>query len=131
MFKIRLCEEIVISLYYKTKVMEGIILNSCKPFNGDFSPNYIFEIRPEDKVTNKDCVGRDLPAMWVDERIDPKSLPNNLVAFYLRYNGESEDTYLVYPVPRACDFAATLIVERNSKSHKALIGSYIIDERYY
>lgn len=110
---------------------EYIILNHCVPFKETVEWNYKFEIRAEDKQDNVGDVGRDLMAMWVDERIDPDSLPQNLVAFYLRYNGEDLYSYLVYPEPRACDFAATLIVERDSLAHKALTGAYVIDERYY
>lgn len=110
---------------------EMIVLNHCKPFKGEVEMNYKFEIRADDKEFNEQDVGRDLMAMWVDERIDPASLPKNYVAFYLRYNGESLYTYLVYPEPAACDFAATLIVERGSQAHRALTGAYVIDERYY
>lgn len=113
--------------------MEYIILNHCVPYAGDgsFEPDYKFEIRAEDKEFNKEDLGCDLMAEWYNERIDPKSLPENLIAFYLRYNGESLYTYLVYPEPKACDFCATLIVEKNSLAHKALTGAYVIDERYY
>jgi hypothetical protein len=110
---------------------ERIVLNHCRPFGGRVEWNYKFEIRAEDKVYNMQDVGRDLMGMWLDERIDPGSLPDNLVAFYLRYNGESLNTYLVYPEPKACDFAATLVVERNSPAHMALKGAYVIDESYY
>lgn len=110
---------------------EMIVLNHCKPFNGKVEWNYKFEIRAEDKESGKQDVGRDLMAMWVDDRIDPASLPENLAAFYLCYNGESLYTYLVYPKPKACNFAATLIVERGSLAHKALTGAYVIDESYY
>lgn len=111
--------------------MEKIVFNHCVPFNGQVKMNYKFEIRAEDKERNKQDVGRDLMAMWVEERIAPDSLPEGYVAFYLRYNGESLYTYLVYPMPKACDFAATLIVEKDSPANKALDGAYVIDERYY
>lgn len=110
---------------------EIIILNHCVPYpKGEFKPNFSFEIREEDKSEKKEVVGKDLKAEWLDERIDPNSLPDNLVAFYLRFNGESLYTYLVYTEPKACDFCATLIVEKNSPTHKALDGAYIIDTRY-
>ena len=112
--------------------VEVIVLNHCVPFREkEFKPNYKFEIRAEDKIEKKDVVGKDLEAMWIDDRIAPSSLPEDLIAFYLRYNGEDLYSYLVYPEPRACDFCATLVVKRNSLAHKALEGAYIIDERYY